>query len=213
MTHLHEQDGISYDMLAPDRAGAAAAVIAETFSRDEPLAVAAGQTAAEFRAMLGIFLPVALSEGLSVCAHADGDVVGVALATRFTTEPPDEIVDASPNYPPIGAIIAELEADYEAANAGALDACLHLHMLAVSAPVRGRGIAKALVELCAANGAAAGFANMVADATSPASQGVFARCGFTEIVRVDYAGFAFEGRRVFAPVADAGGITLVEKRL
>ncbi len=208
-----EQNGITYEILDAARGAEAGAMIAETFSRDEPLAVAAGQTAGEFVAMLDIFIPVALPENLSVCAIDDGDVVGVALATRFTTVPPPEIADATPHYPPIGAIIEALEAGYEATNADTLQTCLHLHMLAVSQEARGRGIAGTLVDLCAANGSASGFATMVADATNPASQRVFARCGFAEIARIDYNSFTFEGSRTFASAADAGGIALVEKRL
>jgi hypothetical protein len=96
-------------------------LIARTFSRDEPLAVTVEQSRDEFVAMLGVFLPAALPDGLTMGAFVGRKMVEIALTNAFTFAPPPEIEGTSPNYPPIGALIEELERDYALENAARLD--------------------------------------------------------------------------------------------
>lgn len=206
-------DGVTYDVAGAAQTDRITRLIAEVFSRDEPLAIAVGQSEAEFVDMLAVFLPVALPEGLTIAATADDAVTGVALATAFTSEPPPEIEVASPSYPPIGALIAELESDFERENANRLSTCLHIHMLAVDAAYRDRGIAQSLLEASEANGKGRGFTSMLADATNPTSRRAFERAGFKTVIEVRYDSFEFENQLAFAGLSDLGGIALMEKRL
>jgi len=96
-------------------------LIARTFSRDEPLAVTVEQSRDELVAMLGVFLPAALPDGLTMGAFVGRKMVEIALTNAFTFAPPPEIEGTSPNYPPIGALIEELERDYALENAARLD--------------------------------------------------------------------------------------------
>jgi GNAT superfamily N-acetyltransferase len=202
-----------YDVIDPAHTGAAIDLIARTFSRDEPLALTVGQSHDEFSAMLGVLLPAALPEGLTMGAYVDQKLVGVALTTAFTFTPPPEIEGTSPNYPPIGALIEELERDYELENTARLSRCAHIHMLAIAQGARGRGIAQALVEATAGNARSQGFDAILSNATNPTSQQVFAKQGFETLNEVRYDSFEYSRTRRFASIANLGAIKLVEKRL
>lgn len=208
-----QDDGFTCDIAGPAHTDGITRLIADVFSRDEPLAVTVGQSEDEFVDMLAVFLPVALPERLTIVATAGDGIVGAALAIKFTTEPPPEIEATSPNYPPIGALIAELEGDFERDNVGRLSTCLHIHMLAVDPRHRDRGIAQALLQASEANGRNQGFTSMLADATNPTSRRAFERAGFKAINEVRYDGFRYGDRPVFAGLAELGAIALMEKRL
>ncbi|MEP4377395.1 MAG: GNAT family N-acetyltransferase [Alphaproteobacteria bacterium] len=200
-------------LVDPARPEAAIELIARAFSRDEPLAVTAGQSHEELTAMLGLFLPAAVHDGLTMGVYDDRRLVGAALTTAFTFSPPPEAEGASPGYPPIGALIETLERDFERANAARLAGCAHIHMLAVDNAARGRGIAQRLVDATARNAQAKGFSAIVADATNPTSQHVFANQGFETRNEIRYDSFVHDGTRRFAAIANLGAIKLMEKRL
>ena len=209
-----ESDGNRrHEIVGPAQSEVAIELIARVFSQDEPLAVTVGQSRDEFTRMLGVFLPAALPARQTMAALIDGKLVGIALTTAFTFTPPPEIEGTSPNYPPIGALIAALERDYEILNAERLDRCAHLHMLAVDAEVRGQGVAQALVEATARNAASNGFDALLTDATNPTSQSVFAKLGFETLNEMAYESFAHDGAPRFASLAKLGSIKLMEKRL
>lgn len=201
-----------YEIVDKSQAGAAIELIARVFSRDEPLAVTVGQTRAEFTAMLGIFLPAAIPDALTMGAFDEQKLVGIALTTAFSFTPPPEIEGTSPNYPPIGALIEALERDYERQNAERLDRCAHIHMLALDDAARGLGVAQALVQATTENACAKGFDAMLSDATNPTSQQVFAKQGFETRNEIRYDRFEHEGTTPFAAIANLGAIRLVEKR-
>jgi ribosomal protein S18 acetylase RimI-like enzyme len=204
-----ERNGIRYDRATPESFGPAVELVARTFARDEPLAVAVGQTQAELRAMLSLAAPTALAEQLTVQTWAGTTTMGVALATRFTWLPPDTAVTASPNFAAIGGLLEVLEADYETRSEAERTHCVHVHMLVVDADFRGRHIGRELLRLCLANAAEQGMTSAIADATNPASRRSFEAAGFSAINEVDYESFEFEGARVFAKVTGADHIALM----
>ena len=206
-------ENLRYGILDTGQTEAARELIAHAFSRDEPLAVTVGQTHTEFAAMLGLFLPTALATGLTIGSFKGQQMAGIALTTPFTFVPPPEIEGTSPNYPPIGALIEELERDYELKNAARLGRCAHIHMLAIDSAMRGRGIAQKLVDATAANARIKGFDAVLSDATNPTSQQVFAQLGFETLNEVRYDRFEHDGVRIFASIANLGAIKLMEKRV
>lgn len=207
-----EDPDCRFEIVGPSRHAAVCRLIARTFSADEPLAVTVGQSRDEFTAMLDIFLPAALPLGLTMGALRGAHLVGIALTTAYDFVPPPGIEDASPSYPPIGALIAELEQDYERDNAARLGTCAHIHMLAVDADARGAGIARNLVAATVRNARAKGFDAVLSDATHPTSQRVFSRQGFATVGAVRYEDFRHDGAAPFASLATLGAIQLMEKR-
>ena len=179
-----ESDGNRrHEIVGPAQSEVAIELIARVFSQDEPLAVTVGQSRDEFTRMLGVFLPAALPARQTMAALIDGKLVGIALTTAFTFTPPPEIEGTSPNYPPIGALIAALERDYE------------------------------ILKATARNAASNGFDALLTDATNPTSQSVFAKLGFETLNEMAYESFAHDGAPRFASLAKLGSIKLMEKRL
>ena len=204
---------IAYRLLTSTELDSAADLIAEVFSRDEPLAVATGQTRSELAALLRGMGPSAIAENRTSAAWAGDRLAGVALATRFTWAPPEGAEALSPNYRPIGAMLAELEADFEARPQKDLETTMHIHMLAVDRRYRRLGIADALIRASLAHAVEQGFRRVVTDATNPASQRVFSNAGFSTRNEVRYDAFKFEGRRVFAGIPDAESTLFMSKEL
>jgi ribosomal protein S18 acetylase RimI-like enzyme len=197
---------IAYRLLTSSELDSAVDLIAEVFSRDEPLAVATGQTRSELAALLRGMGPSAVAEEKTYAAWVDDRMAGIALATAFTWMPPDGVESLSPNYRPIGAMLAELESTFEARPRQDLADTLHIHMLAVHSDHRGHGIAEGLVSACVGNAAKHGFRRVVTDATNPSSQRVFERAGFSALNEIRYDSFEFEGQRVFAKIPNASSI-------
>lgn len=204
---------ITYRILKPNALDRAADLIADVFSTDEPLAIATGQSRAELAGLLRVIGPSAIAENRTSAAWAGDRLVGIALATGFTWAPPDGAEALSPNYRPIGAMLAELEADFEARPRQDLAATMHLHMLAVDRRYRRQGIAEELVRACVATAQEHGFKRVVTDATNPASQRVFGDAGFSTRNEVRYDAFEFEGRRVFAGIPDAESMLFMSREL
>ena len=208
-----ESGGMRYELAQPDNFAPAARLIAEVFSRHEPLAVASGQTADELVQMLRIAAPSALAPELSVLAVQGETVIGVALATAFTWLPPDEAVAASPSYAPIGGLLEELEAAFSSRPGEELERCLHVHMLAVHDAHRNRGTGRELLQLCVENASAREMNAAVSDATNPASRRTFEAVGFAAIGEARYESFEFEGTRPFADIPDADHTALMYRTL
>lgn len=189
----------------------AVGLIADVFSQSEPLAIASGQTRAELVAMLQAMGPSALSEKLSFAGWINDTIVGVSLATVFTWQPPEGAGLLSPNFRPIGAMLAELEAEFEARPREVHENTVHIHMLAVHGDHQGHGVADAVVRACVRNAAENEFGRVVTDATNPISQRVFHKCGFKLQSEIRYDRFAFEGRHVFADIPNAESTQFMSK--
>lgn len=213
MTSPTARTDITYRLLTSTETDSAAELVADIFSRDEPLAVAAGQTRAELAALLRGMGPSAIAEDKTYAAWVGDRMAGVALATAFTWMPPGGTENLSPNYRPIGAMLAELEATFEARPRQDLEATLHIHMLAVHNEQRGQGVAEGLVSACVGNAAKHGFRRVVTDATNPSSQRVFERAGFSALNEIRYDSFEFEGQRVFAKIPNAESTLFMSKEL
>ncbi len=81
MIPLNVTDGIEYGILERAELPAMARLLAEVFSRYEPLSGAVGLSAPEFEVLVGAFGPKALTEQLSIVArpvHTDGLVGALA---------------------------------------------------------------------------------------------------------------------------------------
>ena len=86
-------------------------------------------------------------------------------------------------------------------------------LLRVSDGVAGRGVAQELVAACLEHGMHRGYRVAVTEATNKVSQHIFRKQGFVARVQRYYEAYRFEGRQVFASIAEDGGPILMDKSL
>jgi ribosomal protein S18 acetylase RimI-like enzyme len=215
MTDNGDIPGVEFGPMEMAERDAVCDLIADTFSCYEPMAVAVGQSYAEFQAVVGLFLADAAFRGPTIRAleTGSGELVGVMLATDFTTVLPSGVEAASPSFPPIGGVIGRLEEWYTDARSPQPGECLDLAMLAVDRGQGGRGIAQKLVSTCLESAAANGYRRAITMATNRTSQHVFQKLGFKELFSVSYKDYTFAGDRVFAAIEPDGRTALMERVL
>jgi len=206
---------IEYSVCTADDVGEMMRVLADIFSRSEPPAVAVGLTASEFEAFIELLSPNVIAEGLTIIARrADtGEMVGALLTEDSASPMPNGVNNLSPKFDPIFDILGELDAEYRGGHAIAHGESLHLYLLGVSSSAAGHGVAKQLVASCLENGARKGYRLAVTEATGKVSQHVFRRLGFSERVQRSYEQHRFNGRAVFASIAEHGGPILMDRPL
>ncbi|NNE84452.1 MAG: GNAT family N-acetyltransferase [Alphaproteobacteria bacterium] len=215
MANPGDISGIEFGPMELGERDAIRDLIAGTFSRYEPMAVAMGQSYAEFQALIGLFLADAAFRDPTICARQTGstDIVGVMLATDFTTALPAGVETASPSFPPIGGVIDRLEDWYRDARSPQPGECLDLAMLAVARDQGGRGIAQKLVNVSLESAAAQGYRRAITMATNRISLHVFQKLGFKELFSVSYKDYTFAGNRVFAAIEPDDRTALMEQVL
>lgn len=206
---------VTYSVYEPADAKGVSKLLAEVFPRRDPPAVAAGITTADFEQLVGLLCSRAAKQHLTIVARLAGgdDVVGALLTEDATLELPDAMYALSRNFHPIFDILGQLDDEYRRSHVIHPGECLHLFLLGVSDRVAGRGVAQQLVRECLRNGRARGYRMAVTEATNKTSQHIFAKEEFVARVQRSYAEHEFEGRRVFASIADHGGPMLMEKAL
>lgn len=206
---------IEYGAYTASDADAMAALLGEVFSRRDLPAYAVGLSASEFEAFVRPFLPQAAADGLTVVARlADtGEMVGALLTEDCASAMPAGMDRLSPKYDPIYDILGQLGNEYWASRPACPGESLHLFLLGVAERVAGNGVAQGLVEACLKHGTNRGFRRAVTEATNKVSQHIFRKLGFAERVRRSYADHRFDGRTVFASIADHGGPILMDRSL
>ncbi|MFZ0287119.1 MAG: GNAT family N-acetyltransferase [Terriglobales bacterium] len=211
------------DLLAPIEYGVYIAadadnmtrLLAETFSRRDPPAVAVGLTAPEFEAFVRLLCPNAAAEGLTIVARlaSTGELVGVMLTEDCASPPLQGLDKLSPKFDPIFDILGQLDTEYWGGKAARPGEALHLFLLGVSDRVAGRGVAHQLVTECLQHGANRGYRLAVTEATNKVSQHIFRKQGFMARVQRSYQTHLFNGKPVFASIAGHGGPILMDKSL
>ena len=205
---------IDYAVFAASDAGPMARLLGDVFSRRDPPAVAAGLTAAEFEAFVHSLCPRAAAEALTIVARLakTGELVGALLTQDAAADALQGVEAPSPRFAPVLDILGQLEPEggYRPPPPGHT---LHLLLLGVADRASGRGVAQRLVRECLEHGAKRGYRAAVTEATNPVSQSVFRRLGFAERARRSYAEHHYEGRAVFASIAEHGGPMLMERSL
>ena len=194
MRVLHVTDGVEYCLLQLEDAPHMVRLLAEVFSRSEPMAVA---------------------EQLTVVARDSmrGRLVGALLADDFGTTPPEGLDATAPLFAPVGALLDTMDEPYRASAAVAPGTHAQLFMLGVAAHAASRGIAGQLVAVCMAQAQALGYHTAVTEPTGAASQQVFRRAGFHHVATASYRDFVFGGERVFAAIMGVEGTMLMTRAL
>jgi ribosomal protein S18 acetylase RimI-like enzyme len=213
---MSNADGpIEYGVYAAQDADAMVQLLGEVFSRRDPPAVAAGLTADEFEAFVRLFCPKAETEGLTIVARLaeTGELVGALLTEDSASAMPAGMDRLSPKFEPIFDILGQLDAEYRGDRTLVPGESLHLFLLGVSDRVAGKGVARRLVAECLGHGARKGYRRAITEATNKVSQHIFRKEGFVERVARSYEAHRFDGRAVFASIAEHGGPILMEKPL
>ena len=210
-----EHKAIEYGVYAASDAEEMARLLGETFSRQDPPAVAVGLTPSEFEAFVRLLCPKAAVEGLTIVArHAvTRELVGALLTEDSASALLDGMDGLSPKFEPIFNILGQLDTEYRGDRAVRPGESLHLFLLGVAESVAGRGVAQRLVSACLEHGARKGYRLAVTEATNKVSQHIFRKLGFAERVRRSYQSHRFDGRAVFASIAEHGGPILMDRSL
>jgi GNAT superfamily N-acetyltransferase len=206
---------IDYGVYVRSDSEAMAKLLGEVFSRYDPPAVAAGLTASEFEAFVRLLCPKAAAEGLTIVARlaGTGELIGALLTEDSASPPPDGMDRLSAKFDPIFDILGQLDTEYSGGQTVPLGESLHLFLLGVSDHVAGRGVAQQLVAACLEHGKRRGYRVAVTEATNRVSQHIFRKQGFVARVQRSYAAHRFDGRQVFASIAEHGGPILMDKSL
>lgn len=206
---------IEYGVFAASEADAMVKLLAETFSRRDPPAVAVGLTAPEFEVFVCLLCPNAAAQGLTIVARlaGTGELVGAMLTEDCASPPLQGLDKLSPKFDPIFDILGQLDTEFWGNEAARPSEVLHLLLLGVSDRVAGRGVAHQLVAECLKHGARRGYRLAFTEATNKVSQHIFRKQGFVTRDQRSYLTYRFNGRDVFASIADHRGPMLMEKSL
>jgi len=199
---------------APD-ANELTGLVADAFSTREPLGIALGITHAEFANFLHSFLLSSDVQELTVVARRadNGELVGALLSEDGASDSGETVEAAGEKFAAVGRILGRLDQMGCTEKAPARGRVLHMFMLAVSERAAGMGIGERLVRACMEAAIRKGYRIAVAECTGKTSQHVFHKLGFIERAMIPYADHEFEGKRVFAGIAEYGGAILMEKML
>jgi ribosomal protein S18 acetylase RimI-like enzyme len=210
-----ERDGLTYAPLEAQDLDRVAEVVAQSFTDgSEPVALALGVTAEDFKGFLKALLPKFPGEGLSIVARdaQTNEICGAQLNDEMMIDLP---VDPSqfPWAGPVFAVANELYRQYFQQGSLQPHHCIHLFIICVSRSSRGKGISHQLLDLSLETGRARGYRRAVVEASGLVSQHVLRKAGFTTRVEIPYATFEIEGTRPFEHTGGHPSIMLMDKDL
>ncbi len=190
-------------------------LLAETFTRRDPPAVAVGLASSEFEAFVRLLCPNAAAQGLTIVARfaGTGELLGAMLSEDGASSPLQGMDTLSPKFDPIFDILGQLDTEFWGGAVPRPGEVLHLLLLGVSGRVAGRGVAHQLVAECLKHGARRGYQTAFTEATNKVSQHIFRKQGFVTRDQRSYLTYRFNGRQVFASIAEHGGPMLMQKSL
>jgi ribosomal protein S18 acetylase RimI-like enzyme len=204
---------VRFDVCVRDDVSELIALLSDVFAADDPPAVAAGITPAEFAELVELYRDRAGTQGMTIVARCgrSGEMIGAVLAEDSAAPFPEGVDRLSPKFDPIFDILSQLDAEYRATRLIPKGESLHLFLLGVRRASARQGVAQNLVAECLAMGGRRGFRRAVTEATNVVSQHIFRKLGFADRARRSYADFRFRGRAVFASIADHAGPILYDR--
>jgi len=202
---LHEEAGIQYLGASDVRGEAIVGLLAESFAR-EPMARALGATPKDLAPLIESFLPECTSNGLSVVAVPQDEprtVAGAFLCRDFKSPLPERILEEATWFLPVGQALATVGETYVASHPGLkAGEAADLWMVGTDARFAKRGIARRLFRICVDLARQRGFRRCVTECTGRYSQSAAELAGFTEVARLVYRDYRFDGQPVFANVPE-----------
>jgi ribosomal protein S18 acetylase RimI-like enzyme len=212
---LHEVSGIEYRVCQPDDTPEIGRLLAESFTRHDPPAVAVGLMPDEFEAFVTLWLPGAGADGLTVVARdrETGQLAGALLTDDAAAVPPQGLDGLSEKFDPIFDLLGQIDTEYRDGRTIVSGQYLHLFLLGVAEQFARRGIGQQLVAACLRNGAARGYTSAITEATNPVSQHIFRGLGFKNQAERSYGEYRFGGSAVFASIAEHGGPMIMDRHI
>jgi len=215
MIQVKDSTEISYGLLDSSDVEEITALVAEVFSRFEPMAVAAGMSYAEIHKLVGLYCRQAQDDDLTIVAREklSDNLIGVMITIDFANPQPPGILEVAPNFEPVGALLNELEEKYRKENSMFPGKVMNLFMLAIAEDYTGKSIARNLIRLTLENGLKKGYERAVTEATSKVSQHVFRQLGFVDQFQSRYADFTYHGRHIFETIKGSDAAILMQRNL
>lgn len=142
MIHVNDSTEISYGLLDSSDVEEMTNLLAEVFSRFEPMAVAAGMLYAEINRLVGLYCRQTLEDELTIVAREkrSNKLIGVMIAIDFACPQPPGILEVAPNFEPAGALLNELEEKYRKENSLFPGKVMNLFMLAIAEDFAGKAL-------------------------------------------------------------------------
>ena len=106
--------GIEYAVCEPGDAAEAGRLLAESFTRHDPPAIAVGMTRDEFEGFVSLWLPRTGVDGLTIVARdvASGQLAGALLTDDAAAPPPPGLDNLSQKFDPIFDLLDQLNTEY-----------------------------------------------------------------------------------------------------
>ena len=212
---LHEVSGIEYRVCLPDDTPEIGRLLAESFTKHDPPAVAVGLTPDEFEDFVSLWLPGAGADGLTIIARhrGTGQIAGALLTEDAAAALPQGVDGLSEKLDPIFDLLGQIDTEYRDGRTIVSGQYLHLFLLGVADQFTRRGIGQELVAACLRNGASKGYIFAVTEATNSVSQHIFRELGFQKQAERSYGEYRFGDSSVFASIAENGGPMTMDRRI
>jgi len=211
----HEISGIHYSVCEPEDVDEMGRLLAETFTRHDPPAVALGLTRVEFEEYVTLYSLSAGRDGLTIIARdaATGVMAGALLTEDATSPPPEGIDQVTERFQPIFDLLGQLDEKYRNGRTVRLGEYLHLLLLGVAEEFTRRSFGQTLIDTCLDNGAAKGYRFAMTEATNRVSHHIFRKLEFVERTNLSYGDYRRGGVPVFASIAEHGGPMSMDRQL
>lgn len=211
----HVISGIEYTVCRPEDTDEMGGLLAESFTRHDPPAVAVGLTAEEFEAFVSLWSSAAAADGLTIVARdvATHRLAGALLTDDAAAPPPEGLDGVSEKFDPILDLLGHLDTEYRTDRAIEPGRYLHLFLLGVAEQFTRRKIGQHLVAVCLANGADRGYTTAVTEATNPVSQHIFGQLGFRTRAAGSYRDYRLDGSPTFASISEHGGPMTMDRTI
>lgn len=202
-----------YSILQPEDIEEATNILAETFTRYEPMTIAVQLPSEDLRKFVKSILIKTVNQSLSIIARniQDKTLAGLVLTYDFFSTTEEQAVSLPASFKPIGYLLGKLEDKYMELVQHQKELALHIFMICVSNKFTGRQIGQKLVQYCLENGNRKGYKTALTEATNNTSQHIFRKAGFNELYTIFYKDFLYNGIPVFADIEGDSGTILMER--
>lgn len=209
---LLENKGIVYEIFQEKDLEETANVIAEDFSRAEPMAKSQRITAEEFHYFAEIYCKKALINELSIIAKDQGKIIGYIINEELESELPEGIENINIKFNPIIAFLNKLDDEYVNAFKKTDDKIFHIFIGGVDERYEKRHINTIMLEESLKIAKLKNFTVVIVEVTGLITQHTLRdRLGFIERVKMEYKKFLYEGKYVFN-IDEPVSCILMEKR-